>query len=77
MSANIPSALPAPPPATVKSLEMLLDYAIVEGAELRLPVFVLLLRMARLELVNGAGQEAPGLQPQALLKSQTHATQRD
>ncbi|HLH91228.1 MAG TPA: hypothetical protein VKX28_22470 [Xanthobacteraceae bacterium] len=31
---------------------MMLDYAIIEGAELRLPRFVLLLRAARLELMN-------------------------
>jgi hypothetical protein len=31
---------------------MMLDYAIVEGAELRLPLFVLLLRTARLELMT-------------------------
>ena len=33
-----------------KGLETMLDYAIVEGAELRLPLFVLLLRLARLAL---------------------------
>ena len=33
---------------------MLLDYAIAEGDELRLPVFVLLLRMAKLELSKSA-----------------------
>jgi hypothetical protein len=33
---------------------MMLDYAIVEGAELNLPVFVLLLRMASLELAKSA-----------------------
>jgi hypothetical protein len=37
----------------VRSLEMLLDYAIIEGAELRLPLFVLLMRAARLELMTG------------------------
>src|SRR5262245_28974761 len=38
--------------ANVRSLEMMLDYAILEGAELRLPMFVLLLRTARLELMT-------------------------
>ena len=38
----------------VESLKMLLDYAIAEGDELRLPVFVLLLRMAKLELSKSA-----------------------
>jgi hypothetical protein len=37
----------------VRALETMLDYAILEGAELRLPLFVLLLRAARLELVTG------------------------
>jgi len=34
---------------------MLLDYAIMEGAELRLPLFVLLLRAAQLELMTHTG----------------------
>src|SRR5215813_5803658 len=42
----------------VRSLEMMLDYAIMEGAALRLPLFVLLLRAAQLELT--AGMAAPG-----------------
>lgn len=42
----------------VRALEMMLDYAILEGAELRLPLFVLLLRAARLELMTGAGAGA-------------------
>jgi hypothetical protein len=37
----------------IRTLEMMLDYAIIEGAELRLPLFVLLLRSARLELMTG------------------------
>ena len=37
--------------ADSQALEMMLDYAIMEGAELRLPLFVLLLRAARLELM--------------------------
>ncbi len=36
----------------IGTLEMMLDYAIVAGAELRLPVFVLLLRAARFELMS-------------------------
>ena len=39
----------------VRALEMLLDYAMMEGAELRLPLFVLLLRAAQLELMTQAG----------------------
>jgi hypothetical protein len=48
---------PVSDPAAVESLKMLLDYAIAEGSELRLPVFVLLLRMANLELAKNARQE--------------------
>ncbi len=36
----------------VSTLKMMLDYAIIEGAELRLPVFVRLITMARLELIE-------------------------
>jgi hypothetical protein len=35
---------------SVKGLEAMLDYAIVEGAELRLSLFVSLLRLAKLAL---------------------------
>ena len=42
----------APSAEDIRTLEMMLDYAIVEGAALRLPMFVLLLRAARLELEN-------------------------
>ena len=44
-------------PTAVESLKMLLDYAIAEGSELRLPVFVLLLKMASLELAKSARRE--------------------
>jgi hypothetical protein len=40
---------------TIRALETMLDYAIIEGAELRLPLFVLLLRVARLELMTSIG----------------------
>ncbi len=46
--------------ADIRTLEMMLDYAIVEGAALRLPMFVLLLRAARLELVSHVGDTAVG-----------------
>ena len=36
--------------ASLKTIEELLDYAILESAELELPLIVCLLRMARLEL---------------------------
>jgi hypothetical protein len=44
-------------PTAVESLKMLLDYAIVEGSELRLPMFVLLLKMADLELAESARRD--------------------
>ena len=43
----------------VCTLEMMLDYAILEGAEMRLPLFVLLLRAARLELMTGTADGPP------------------
>jgi hypothetical protein len=53
----------APSADDIRTLEMMLDYAIVEGAALRLPIFVLLLRAARAELesrVSGAANRDPG-----------------
>jgi len=44
-------------PSAVESLKMLIDYAITEGEELRLPVFVLLLRMANLELAKSSRRQ--------------------
>jgi len=38
--------------AAMRTLEMLLDYAIIEGAEQKMPEFVYLLRMAREELLR-------------------------
>jgi hypothetical protein len=51
--------LPVVDPTAVESLKMLLDYAIAEGAGLRLPVFVLLLKMADLELAKCARGDIP------------------
>jgi hypothetical protein len=48
---------PVSSPAAVESLKNLLDYAIVEGNELHLPVFVLLLKMANLELAKSTRRE--------------------
>jgi hypothetical protein len=36
----------------ISTLKMMLDYAIVEGAELRLPVFVRLINLGRQELIE-------------------------
>jgi hypothetical protein len=44
-------------PSAAEALAMLIDYAISEGTELRLPAFVLLLRMASLELATSAPRE--------------------
>jgi len=38
--------------AAVRTLERMLDYAMLEGAELRSPLFVMLLRLARLALLD-------------------------
>lgn len=43
----------------VSGLEAMLDYAIVEGAEMRLPLFVFLLRLARLALKEGPEERKP------------------
>lgn len=57
----------APSAEDVRTLEMMLDYAIVEGAALRLPMFVLLLRAARAELEGRLGGAADR-DPRAALK---------
>jgi hypothetical protein len=44
-------------PTAVESLKLLLDYAIAEGAELHLPVVVILLKMANLELAKSTRGE--------------------
>lgn len=46
----------------VSTLEMMLDYAIIEGAELRLPVFVRLLNLARLELIENTEGDQPHIE---------------
>ncbi len=45
--------------AAVRTLEMMLDYAMMEGAELRSPLFVMLLRLARLALLDEFENEMP------------------
>ena len=39
----------------IHALEAILDYAIIEGAGLKLPMFVLLLRTAQMELMTSLG----------------------
>lgn len=70
MTENTSCEVPVSNPGAVESLKMLLDYAIAEGCELRRPVFVLLLRMASLELAKSDRREfhhapdcAPGCVP--------------
>lgn len=46
----------------VTGLEAMLDYAIVEGAQLRLPLFVCLLRLARMALKEET-EEQQGRKP--------------
>ena len=50
--------------ADVSGLEAMLDYAIVEGAQLRLPLFVCLLRLARMALREET-EESRGSAPEA------------
>ena len=38
--------------SAIRDLAMMLDCAIADGARLRLPMFVWLLRLARVELIN-------------------------
>jgi hypothetical protein len=45
--------------ASLNAIALLMDYAIVEGAELRLPIFVFLVRLARLELGNAIDLATP------------------
>ena len=48
---------------TVQNLTMMLDCAIADGARLRLPMFVWLVRLARIELINSTegNLAAPGI----------------
>lgn len=45
-----PDTASSSPSRDISGLEAMLDYAIMEGAELRLPLFVCLLRLARMAL---------------------------
>ena len=49
--------------ASLRTIEQIIDYAIVEGAELRLPLLVYLLRMARLELDRIIADEEEAVPP--------------
>ncbi len=49
----------------IQGLMNLIDYAIVEGAELRRPLFVFLLRLARLALLEPEGFSLNGRHPAA------------
>jgi len=52
MSTNARHTTQAERMESIKSLEALLDYAMLEGAGLKLPMLVFLLRVARMELLN-------------------------
>jgi hypothetical protein len=56
-SASMPPRAGADRTASLKTIEVLLDYAILESAELSLPLVVCLLRMARLELGHSLGTD--------------------
>jgi len=45
-----PDETSSSPSRDISGLEAMLDYAITEGAEMRLPLFVCLLRLARMAL---------------------------
>lgn len=47
------------PKPNLSGLEAMLDYAIIEGAQMRLPLFVCLLRLARMALKEETGQQTP------------------
>jgi hypothetical protein len=49
-----PDAAPVAASRDLSGLEAILDYAIMEGAEMRLPLFVCLLRLARMALKEEA-----------------------
>jgi len=59
MTDNIEDSISDEKRAAVRSLEMMLDYAMMEGAELKSPLFVLLLRLARLALLDEFENERP------------------
>lgn len=50
MTSSTGSAAEGISPAEIVNLRAIVDYGIVAGAELKLPVFVYLMRMAALEL---------------------------
>jgi hypothetical protein len=62
MRVSVSDGSSASRPEAVEALKMLLAYAIAEGTELQLPIFVGLLRMANLELMN----DAKGVRPRTM-----------
>ena len=54
-----PGAPSSSPPRDISGLEAMLDYAIMEGAEMRLPLFVCLLRLARMALKEESEEGTP------------------
>jgi hypothetical protein len=54
-----PTGRRKPSKQDTSGLEAMLDYAIVEGAQMRLPLFVCLLRLARMALKEETDQPKP------------------
>jgi len=54
-----PDAASPSPSRDISGLEAMLDYAIMEGAEMRLPLFVCLLRLARMALKEESEEGTP------------------
>jgi len=57
MSDGLHEQAPSRHPSRVSALATMLDYAMLEGAEMRLPLFVTLVRLARLVLTDSIEEE--------------------
>jgi hypothetical protein len=57
MSDGLHEQAPSRHPSRVNALATMLDYAMLEGAEMRLPLFVTLVRLARLVLTDSIEED--------------------
>jgi len=57
MSDGLHEQAPSRHPSRVRALATMLDYAMLEGAEMRLPLFVTLVRLARLVLTDSVEED--------------------
>jgi len=57
MSDGLHEQVPSRHPSRVSALATMLDYAMLEGAEMRLPLFVTLVRLARLVLTDSVEED--------------------